>query len=192
MTFVLIYASFYWPTLLCPLDYKYFFKFLANACKEDLCITLIVSCFSSLANPIQNKYLFHKPFIMSHRTIYRSHTSNNSVEEWLEFELFQFIYTSLSCDWLSFEFIGFYTGCNHKQMPYKDIMAIKGYGGKYVLWWLAYLHILISYYQTYGSVRHVHATYKTNMTRVWLAHIAIIVSIITHLISIICYKYFFL
>ena len=56
------------------------FKFLANPSEDDLCTTLLVICFHSLANPIQDKYLFHKPSIMSHRTINRSYTRDNSVK----------------------------------------------------------------------------------------------------------------
>ena len=45
-------------------------------------------------------------------------------EKWLRFELFAFICIGLLSDCFSFEFIGFYTGYNHKQMPYKGIMTI--------------------------------------------------------------------
>ena len=67
-------------TMLSPLDIKYFFKFLANAIEDDLWMILLVSCFYSLANPLQDKYLFHKPFTTSHKTIYRSYTSDNSMK----------------------------------------------------------------------------------------------------------------
>ena len=52
--------------VLCLWVMTYYFKFLANAIEDDLCIILLVSCFYSLANPLQDKYLFHKPFIMNY------------------------------------------------------------------------------------------------------------------------------
>ena len=81
-------------------------------------------------------------------------------EKWLRFELFAFIYISLSHDCFRFEFIGFYTGSNHKQMLYiRTSWLYKEFWWETVLQWLAHLHTLVLHYQTYGSVSPVQATY---------------------------------
>ena len=120
--------------MLCLWVMTYFFKFLANAIEDVLCIILLVSCFYSIANLLQDKYLFYKPFIMSYTSI-ASDISMKS-EERVEFELSAFIYMSLSHDSLYFELIVYCTGCAHKQ-----VMVGNSF-----------------YYQTYGSVSPVQSS----------------------------------
>ena len=58
--------------------------------------------------------------------LYTPCLSSLQVRGAFEFELFAFLYTSLSFDGFNFVFIGCCTGCNHKQVPYKDILPIHG------------------------------------------------------------------